>query len=279
MSTERIKIMKIRLLLPYLAITFGLSWGIVALLILFPNQLAAVFGELSIKNPLFILAVYAPAIAAFILVASHGGLQGLRRYLSRLLLWKCHWGWYAYLIVVIPFLFYSGAALKGTLFNEPFPFSTWNQLLPALALMLVIGPIEEFGWRGVALPLLQQRYAPIWAGLILGVIWGMWHLPAFYLSGTPQTAWSFFPFFIASVAVCVIVTPLFNASGGSILLPALVHWQLNNPIFPDAHPHDTTMFVAAAIIVVVINRKKMFSKDGVVTEVIPGDTKSFHSFR
>ncbi|MBW2740165.1 MAG: CPBP family intramembrane metalloprotease [Deltaproteobacteria bacterium] len=159
--------MKIRLLLPYLAITFGLTWGIVALLILFPNQLAAVFGELSIKNPLFILAVYAPAIAAFILVARHGGLQGLRRYLSRLLLWKCHWGWYAYLIVVIPFLFYSGAALKGTLFNEPFPFSTWNQLLPALALMLAIGPIEEFGWRGVALPLLQQRYAPIWAGLIL----------------------------------------------------------------------------------------------------------------
>ena len=59
------------------------------------------------------------------------------------------------------------------------------------------------------------------AGLILGGIWGIWHLPAFYLSGTPQSTWSFFPFFIASVAVCVIVTPLFNASGDSILLPAL----------------------------------------------------------
>lgn len=147
-------------------------------------------------------------------------------------------------------------------------------MFPALAFMLVLGPVEEFGWRGFALPLLQQHFAPIWAGLILGVIWGMWHLPAFYLSGTPQGAWSFFPFFIGSIALSVIVTPLFNASGGSILLPLLLHWQLNNPIFPDAAPHDTIMFVAAAIIVVVINRKKMFSKDGAITEVIPSDTKS-----
>ena len=266
-------------MLPYLAITFGLTWSVVALLILFPTQLTALFGDLSISNPLFILAVYAPAIAAFFLVARHGGLPGLRRYLARLLLWKCPWGWYAYLIAGIPFLFYAGAALKGTLFTEPFPFATWNQVLPALMLMLVIGPIEEFGWRGVALPLLQQRYAPIWAGLILGGIWGIWHLPAFYLSGTPQSAWSFFPFLIASVAVCVIVTPLFNASGGSILLPALVHWQLNNPIFPDAHPHDTIMFVAAAIIVVGINRKKMFSKNAAVSAVIPGDAAALRSSR
>lgn len=266
--------MKIRLLLPYLAITFGLAWSLVALLIFFPQQMASVFGELSAKNPLFILAVYAPAIAAFILVVHHGGLQGLRCYLSRLLLWKVHWAWYAYIFIGIPFLFYAGAAMKGNLFTDPFPFSIWYEVFSGLAFMLILGPVEEFGWRGLALPLLQQRFAPIWAGLILGVIWGMWHLPAFYLSGTPQSAWSFFPFFIASIAVCVIVTPLFNASGGSILLPLLVHWQLNNPIFPDAAPYDTIMFVAAAIIVVAINRKQMFSKDAAVTEVIPSNTKS-----
>jgi hypothetical protein len=135
--------------------------------------------------------------------------------------------------------------------------------------MLVLGPIEEFGWRGLALPLLQQRYAPIWAGLILGVIWGLWHLPAFYLSGSLQSTWSFFPFFIGTVALSVIVTPLFNASGGSILLPLLIHWQTINPVFPDAAPNDTIMFVAAAIVVVFINRKTMFSKDGAATEVIP----------
>lgn len=267
--------MKIRLLLPYLAITFGLSWGFIVLLIFFPQQVAVLFGELSAQNPLFILAVYSPAIAAFILVMHHAGVQGLRRYLSRLLLWRVHWVWYAYIFIGIPFLFYAGAAIKGNLFTDPFPFSVWYEVFPALAFMLILGPVEEFGWRGFALPLLQQYFAPIWAGLILGVIWGIWHLPAFYLSGTPQSAWSFFPFFVASIAVSVMITPLFNASGGSILLPLLVHWQLNNPIFPDAAPYDTIMFVTAAIIVVIINRKRMFSKDHAVTKVIPGNLKPF----
>lgn len=261
--------MNIRSLLPYLAITFALTWGVVALLILFPDQIAAVFGDLSAKNPLFILAVYAPAIAAFTLVLRQGGLPGLRRYLSRLLLWRVHWGWYVFLLAGVPVLFYCGAALKGNLFSAPFPFENGYEVIPALAFMLVLGPIEEFGWRGLALPLLQQRYAPIWAGLILGAIWGVWHLPAFYLSGLPQNAWSFFPFFIGSTAIGVIVTPLFNASGGSILLPLLIHWQLINPIFPDAAPHDTIMFVAAAIYVVIVNRTTMFSREGAITEVIP----------
>jgi membrane protease YdiL (CAAX protease family) len=55
-----------------------------------------------------------------------------------------------------------------------------------MAVALFIGPIEEFGWRGVALPLLQRKFAPFWAGLILGGIWGAWHIPAFLMSGTPQ---------------------------------------------------------------------------------------------
>jgi len=45
-------------------------------------------------------------------------------------------------------------------------------------------PIEEFGWRGVAQPILQRHMAPIWAGVLIGIIWGFWHLPAFFLSGT-----------------------------------------------------------------------------------------------
>lgn len=261
--------MNFRSLFSYLAITFGLSWGIVSLLILFPDKIASVFGELSASNPLFMLVVYTPAIAAFTLVIRQAGLPGLRRYLSRLLLWRVHWSWCVFLVVGIPVLFYGGAALKGNLFTAPFPFSNWQGAVSALAFMLVLGPIEEFGWRGFALPLLQRRYKPIWAGMILGAIWGAWHFPAFFLDGTSHSSWSFLPFFIGSVAIGVIVTPLYNSSGGSILLPMLLHWQLINPVFPDAAPHDTIFFVIAAIDVTLINRATMFSREAAATEVIP----------
>lgn len=259
----------IRSLVPFLAISFGMTWGIASLLFLFPEPIEAMFGELSMTNPLFILAVYAPAFAAFGLVIKHAGLNGLRRFLSRLLLWRCSINWYIFLAIGTPIAMYLGVTLKGTLGEDPFPFSPWYNMFPALAIALFIGPIEEFGWRGVALPLLQQRFAPLWASLILGVIWGLWHVPAFLIGGTPQSAWAFGPFFVGAVAICVIMTPLFNASRGSILLPALLHFQLNNPVYPDAQPYDTLVLAVAAIVIVVINRKTMLSRDGAVVDVIP----------
>jgi uncharacterized protein len=104
------------------------------------------------------------------------------------------------------------------------------------------------------------------------VIWGVWHVPAFLLSGTPQSAWSFGPFFIAVVAISVILTPMFNAARGSILIAALFHFQMNGPAWPDAQPWDTLVFGIAAIAIVLLNRQAMLSRHGAVTEVLmPGD--------
>lgn len=256
-------------LLPFLLITFGLAWGILALFMFLPDQMTEIFGELSGQHPLFFLAVYAPAIAAFIVITYISGLRGLRRYLSRLLIWQCSLAWYAFLIIGIPLLFFGGSALKGNLFAEAFPFASFQPLFIALLLVAIKGPIEEFGWRGLALPLLQQKFAPIWAALILGIIWGFWHLPAFLLSGTQQSTWSFTPFFAGTIAISFIVTALFNASRGSILLPALMHFQLINPVWPDAQPYDTIFFITAAVLVVWFNKKTMFTNEGAVTEVIP----------
>ena len=255
-------------LVPFLLIAFGLAWGILALYILLPGPMTAIFGQLSGHHPLFILAVWSPAIAAFIVITYHAGLAGLRRYLSRMLLWRCPPLWYVFLLGM-PLLFYAGAAVKGNLFTDPFPFTSLPAMLSAIAITLILGPIEEFGWRGLALPLLQRRFAPIWAGLILGGIWGIWHLPAFLLSDTPQSAWSFTPFLLGSVALSLIVTPLFNASRGSILLAFLFHLQLINPIWPDAQPYDIWFFWAAALVIVAFNRKTMFRKAGTVTQIIP----------
>jgi membrane protease YdiL (CAAX protease family) len=258
-------------LVPFLLMTFGLAWGIIALFIFLPEETTALFGTLTSDHPLFFLAVWSPAIAAMVLVLVKGGTRGLKHFLGRLLLWRCSTAWWVFLILGVPLFFYGGSALKGNLFSEPFPFASFKALMSALLLMAIMGPIEEFGWRGLALPLLQRKMAPLWAGLVLGVIWGFWHLPAFLLSGTPQSAWSFTPFLAGSIAISVIVTPLFNKSGGSILLPAFFHFMLINPVWPDAQPYDTYLLVPTAVLIVLYNRRTMLTREGAVTDIIPGE--------
>ena len=260
-------------LFPFLIIAFGLAWGILALFIFLTEPMTRIFGPLTGHHPLFFLAVYAPAIAAFTLVARNDGIAGLRRFLGRTLLWRCSIIWYAFLLVGIPVIFYFGAVLKGTLFEAPFQFRSIQSLFMALLFAAIKGPVEEFGWRGLALPLLQRELAPFWASLILGGVWGFWHLPAFLLSGTQQSQWSFAPFFLGCIALSVIVTALFNASQGSILLSAFFHFLVMNPIFPDAEPYDTYLFVGAAVLVVWFSRKTMFTRKAAILEVIPGQEK------
>jgi len=82
-------------LVPFLLIAFGLAWGILGLFIFLSDWMTSTFGLLTGQHPLFFLAVYAPAIAAFIVVIYSSGAGGLRRYLARLLLWRCSVAWYA----------------------------------------------------------------------------------------------------------------------------------------------------------------------------------------
>jgi membrane protease YdiL (CAAX protease family) len=162
---------------------------------------------------------------------------------------------------------YAGAAIKGTI-NDPFPFSPWYLVFPALIQALLLGPMEEFGWSGLALPIMQRKYTPFVAGLLHGVIWMTWHLPTFFMEGTPQSAWPFLPFAFGGIASSLIITAVFNDSRGSILLPALIHFQMNNPIWPDAQPWDNLFIVVCAIVIVWVKRDKMFRRASGVTSVL-----------
>lgn len=260
--------MGLRTLGSFLALTFCLSWVPMALFMLFPDQLTPLFGEISTSNPFFLLAVYAPSLSGIFLVWRHYGLKGLGSFLRRSLIWRAPVQWWLLLLVGIPVIVYAAASLKGTV-GAPFPFTPWYMAFPALVQSLLLGPIgEEFGWRGLVLPLLQRRFAPFWASLILGVVWAIWHGPAFLMGGTPQSAWSFGPFFIGLVAITVILTPLFNASRGSLAIAILYHLNMMNPIFPDAQPWDNLLFAIAAIVIVFLNRRQMFQRGSGVTEVL-----------
>jgi uncharacterized protein len=259
--------MNTKTLIPFLAIAFGLTWGIAALLILFTDQISVIFGEIGLTNPLIILAVYSPGFAGIFLVWRQYKLKGLGSFFRRLTLWRAPLVWWLFLILGIPAIVYTGAAIKGTI-NDPFPFSSLSQALPVLLLALFLGHIEEFGWRGLALPLMQRKLSPFWAGLLLGGIWALWHIPSFFIGGMPQTAWAAGPYFLGIIAISVIMTPFFNAAKSSLLISVLYHFQVMNPIWPDAQPWDNLLYIAVAVIVVLLNRKTMFQREHGITEVL-----------
>lgn len=256
-------------LVAFFAVTFSITWGVIGCYILWPEAVTARFGAISGSHPLFFLATWAPAIAALLVVLFSGGVQGLRGFLSRLLLLRCPAPWWAFILFVIPLVFMAGSLIKGGPLVAPLPPKGVGSVVAMMFMMLFLGPIEELGWRGVAQPILQRHVAPFWAGSIIGIVWGVWHLPAFYLAGVVFAEWSFLPFFIGNVVLAILVTPIFNAARGSLLIPMLFHWQLINPFWPDAQPWDTWLLVVIGIVVVWWNRETMFTRDGAVTEVIP----------
>lgn len=256
-------------LLYFLALSFLITWSVIGLYVLVPGRASTWFGEINGSHPLFFLATWAPALSAFVLVISYAGASGFKRFLSRLLLWRCSVGWAAFILVGLPFVFIAGSLIMG---GPMLKFPSLEGAGPVVAVlftMLFLGPVEEFGWRGVAQPLLQRKMAPIWAGMLIGAIWGLWHLPAFFLSGLVFAGWNFLPFFIGNVVLAILVTPIFNRASGSLLWPILFHWQLINPFWPDGQPWDTWILVAVTAVVVWWNRDTLFMRESGVTQVIP----------
>lgn len=249
--------MKTNTLIPFFLLSFVITWSLAAVLIFVGKS-----------TPVFLLAVYAPGLVGIFLVWWHYGIKGLGSFFRRLTLWRMHPAWWAYLLVGFPAIVYLGAICNGTI-GSPFPFSPWYEMFPAILMSLfLLGTMEEFGWRGVALPLLQRKFAPFWAGLLLGVAWATWHIPAFFISGLQYESWSALPYFGGVVALSVILTPMFNSAKGSLLIAYLYHFQMMNPIFPDAQPWDSLFVALTAVVVVYLNRHTMFQKGEGVTDIL-----------
>ena len=252
----------------FYALTFSLTWGIAAILVFGAEYVEPIFGPAGLTNPLYVLAVWAPAVAGLYVVWRRHGRAGLRGFASRLGMARMPAAGWWFVVIGMPAIVYAGALISGTAGDSP-AFSPWFTAIPALfQAMFLAGTVEELGWRGVALPLLQRRFNPLVSSLLVGLGWAGWHLPAFALSGTVQSAWALGPYVAGIVALSVIMTWLFNASRGSILIAWVVHFQAMNPLFPDAQPWDTLFYVAAAVAVVVLARHSMLRRQGAVTGLL-----------
>lgn len=259
-----------RNIIPFMLLTFGISWGCTLLLMSPPQGMPAILMEQGVTNPLYIIAVWSPALVAPALIIWRVGFSGLRRYFSRLFDVGVSWRWWAFVLLALPAVKILGAILNGTpvagwLVTQPF-----GQVLGITIFMLFLGPVEEFGWRGFLLPLMQRIMTPALAGLIIGFLWAVWHIPAFFLDGAPHTAWSMFPFIIGVTSVGVIMAVAYNKTNGNLLFPILLHWQLNIAFWPEAQPWENYLNLALAILLLWVHRDVMFSHDKGLTTVVPG---------
>jgi membrane protease YdiL (CAAX protease family) len=113
-------------------------------------------------------------------------------------------------------------------------------LIPLYLIMVVLmpwnGPVgEEFGWRGFALPRLQNKYGPLAASLVIGTIWGIWHLPTFFapqgvIGAIAATVGMGFiiPYTLGTIANSIFMTWLYNRSKASALIAGIVwHAAIN----------------------------------------------------
>ena len=87
-------------------------------------------------------------------------------------------------------------------------------------------------------------------------------------------SWALVPFFAGVVAIYVILTPMFNSARGSLLIAYLYHFQMMNPIIPDAQPWENLLFGIAAVVIVFLSRQTMFKKGSGVTDVLMPEPNS-----
>ena len=138
-------------------------------------------------------------------------------------------------------------------------WTQWYLYPPLLVSQVFLDPGalgEELGWRGFALPRLLERLSPVWASLGLGTIWFVWHLPAFFVAGTPQDALSLPAFGVSALSLSVLATWLFQNSGGSVLPSLLMHLTANFSLnyFDAPLVYFGTLLAIVAVIVVIGTR-------------------------
>jgi membrane protease YdiL (CAAX protease family) len=246
-------------LINFFLITFGWSWLINLprvlanfKIITLPPMLSTIMGY---------IAVFGPMIAAFLLTSIHSKKAGVK------VLWKSGWNTKFPKVWLLPTLFLM--PLMGLLtfiilraFNQPIDWSYGlppAMIVPIGLLIWLLGSLpEEYGWRGYALPRLQRAFNPLVAGLFLGIIWGIWHLPLHFIEGTTQYVIPVWEYVVQTIVLSIIYSWLFNGTG-SVFVAILFHTiaNLTGAIFP----YWTTsigrwisfiLLLAAAIIIVVV---------------------------
>lgn len=227
----------------YFVLAYALTWMLAPLL--------------TISLLLGVVGLLMPAVAAIVVSAVTEGRPGVKTLLRRLTIWRVGLRWYA-VALGLPMLLSLGVAASGSLSGAPGPIE-FSPISPLTMIIFVLVVGEEIGWRGYALPKLLQSHSALTASLILGVLWGGWHLPTFFIPGAPQAGIPFIAFLLFTTGASVLFTWLYRHTQGSLLIATVFHGAINsfgfvnNALDPAARWWVTgAVYIVAALIVSVI---------------------------
>ncbi|MCE7992324.1 MAG: CPBP family intramembrane metalloprotease [Roseivirga sp.] len=193
--------------------TYVFSWSMFAL------------GSALDVTPILLIGIWGPSLMSLFFTYRFYGKQGLRSFFGRFKRANVRWYWWLALIL-LPAAIHLGGRSLWQLYYEgevnPFylPLQYWaGSIIPSF---LIAGFGEEMGWRGFALPRLQQHYSATKSALILGLFHTMWHLPTYWLGQGIHN--------VPGIYVLLFVLPwtfifcwLYNRSGGSLIFAVSFH--------------------------------------------------------
>jgi membrane protease YdiL (CAAX protease family) len=176
-----------------------------------------------------------PFAAALVVTRITEGRDGVRRLLRRMVQWRAHPACYLLALAAIPLATGIGYLLVSGVSAENGGIGVLGLLTATYFTYLLGGPVqEEPGWRGFALPRLQERLHPMTAALVLGVIHCFWHAPLFLTDEwdtARQDPGQLLAYLLLVVSMSFLMSWLYNGSRGSVLLPILGHNGINWALF------------------------------------------------
>ena len=245
-----------------------------------------IWAPLGLPESMIALGGFGPAVSAFFVLAITSGKPGMLCLLRSIAHWRVGVQWYLVALLGLPvlnllaFLVVPGALADVVAPDSSLPLLYLREM--AFSLTLGIAPLwEEIGWRGFAQPGIQRLRGPVKGSLILGALWGLWHLPFFFgpLAQTGPDATfvsasvALVEFSIGLTGLSVVMTWVLNNCGGSTLLAILLHAAFDSSglalvaLFPSTLPHYlpvhyqtlgiAIVYSVAALVLIVATRGQL----------------------
>lgn len=208
----------------YFVIAYAIAWG-GSLLVAGATRLQGSAISSAQLALVMLMMLMGPSVAGVLVTAIVSGRDGLRELGMRMRRWRVGGRWYAVAVLTTPVVL-LGVLYALTVLVSPAYRPAFNLLFGLVAGGLA-GFFEEIGWSGFATPRLLQKYSIVTGGLLLGVLWGVWHGMAGFMGSTPgqEAFWlvEFILFWVVTLTAYRILMTWVYSHTGSILVAQIMH--------------------------------------------------------